>query len=416
MLGWQRGLARVGIHTPFGRDAAGAAVLGLVEVGLNVVAFTVAEPDLRPPLAAFALQLVFVGVAAGAIAWRRRTPRAVLAVVVVAAVAGAMVHAEAAVGGPFFSPLIAAYTVGACCRRRTAVTAVGATAALMSVATLTMIAAPALPLFGGDPNTGQLVFGTVMNILALAVAAVAGAGVVRQREKRARQAVVAERGRIARELHDVAAHHLSSMVVQAGAAEHQMTNDPEQARQVLHTIREQGSATLAQMRQIVGALREDDGDGAAPPTLRHAPQLVDEARDAGCQVTFIVEGRRPDPLPPAVDFAGYRVLQESLTNARRHAPGAAVLASVAYHDDVVQVEVTNEAAPDTPPPSEPTGGHGVTGMRERVALAGGELTAAPNPEGGWRVHAVLPTHDEREPSSAPQRHKPTSREREGAIR
>lgn len=415
MLGWQRGLARVGIHTPFGRDAAGAAVLGLVEVGLNVVAFTVAEPDLRPPLAAFALQVPFVGVAAGAIAWRRRTPRAVLAVVVVAAVAGAMVHAEASVGGPFFSPLIAAYTVGACCRRRTAVTAVGATAALMSVATLTMIAAPALP-FGAQPNAARLVFGTVMSILALAVAAVAGAGVVRQREKRARQAVVAERGRIARELHDVAAHHLSSMVVQAGAAEHQMTNDPEQARQVLHTIREQGSATLAQMRQIVGALREDDGDGAAPPTLRHAPQLVDEARDAGCQVTFIVEGRRPDPLPPAVDFAGYRVLQESLTNARRHAPGAAVLASVAYHDDAVEVEVTNEAAPDTPPPSEPTGGHGVTGMRERVALAGGELTAAPNPKGGWRVHAVLPTHDEREPSSAPQRHEPTSREREGAIR
>lgn len=413
MLGWQRGLARVGIHTPFGRDAAGAALLLLVEVGLNVVAFAVAEPDLRPPVAAFALQLAFVGVAAGAIAWRRQTPRAVLAVVLVAAVSAGVVYAEPSVGGAFVSPLIAAYTVGAWCRRRTAVTAVGAAGVLTSVASLTMILSPALPPFGGEPNTGQLVFGTIMSVLMLAVATLAGAGVVRQREKRARQAVVAERGRIARELHDVAAHHLSSMVVQAGAAERQMTNDPEQARHVLSDIREQGSTTLAQMRQIVGALREDDGDGAAPPTLRHAPQLVDEARDAGCQVTFIVEGRRPDSLPPAVDFAGYRVLQESLTNARRHAPGAAVLASVAYHGDAVEVEVTNTAA--APPPSEPAGGHGVTGMRERVALAGGELTAGPTPEGGWRVSAVLPTGDEREPSSADQRREPTSREREGAI-
>lgn len=415
MLGWQRGLARVGIHTPFGRDAAGAGLLVLVEVGFNVVAFTVAEPDMQPPVAAFVLQLVFVGVAAGAIAWRRRTPRGVLAVVVLATVSAGVSYAEPSVGGVLFSPFIAAYTVGARCRRRLAVTAVGAAAALMSVASLTMILSPALPPFGAEPNTGQLVFGTVMGVLGLAVAVLAGAGVVRQREKRARQAVIAERGRIARELHDVAAHHLSSMVVQAGAAECQMANDPEQARHVLSDIREQGSTTLAQMRQIVGALREDDGDGAAPPTLRHAPQLVEEARDAGCQVTFIVEGRRPDPLPPAVDFAGYRVLQESLTNARRHAPGAAVLASVAYHGDAVEVEVTNTAAADAPPPSEPAGGHGVTGMRERVALAGGELTAGPTPEGGWHVSAVLPA-DEQEPSSADQRHEPTDREREGAIR
>lgn len=415
MLGWQRGLARVGIHTLFGRDAAGAALLVLVEVSFNVVAFAVAEPDLQPPAAAFALQLAFVGVAAGAIAWRRQTPRAVLAVVVLAAMSAVVIYAEPSVGGVLFSPFIAAYTVGAWCRRRTAVTAVGTAAALTVVASLAMVVAPALPLFGGEPNAGQLVFGTIVSVLMLAVATLAGAGVVRQREKRARQAVVAERGRIARELHDVAAHHLSSMVVQAGAAERQMANDPEQARHVLSDIREQGSTTLAQMRQIVGALREDDGDGAAPPTLRRAPQLVDEARDAGCQVTFIVEGRRPDPLRPAVDFAGYRVLQESLTNARRHAPGAAVLASVAYHDDTVEVEVTNTATPGAPPPSEPAGGHGVTGMRERVALAGGELTAGSTPEGGWHVSAVLPI-DERDPSSVDQRHEPTSREREGASR
>lgn len=403
---WQATLARAGIHTSFGRDAVGAGLVLFVDVGLGLVGYAQAVLP-RPPAAAFGLQLTLAAVAAGSLAWRRQAPRAVLAVVVAAVLGSGLVYAEPSTGaGSAFALLIAAYTTGAYCRRRSGLAALGTAAAAGPLWGLVVLGLPALP-FGADPDPARLMLGFALGpVLSVVLAGLFGAFVVGQREQRARQAVIEDRARIARELHDVAAHHLSAIVVQAGAAERQAHDNPEEARRVLAEIREQGSTTLAQMRGLIGGLRDDERDepGAAPGLAR-ADRLIDEACRAGCDVAFTVEGEPRQPLPPAVDFAGYRVLQESLSNARRHAPGAPVQARVAYHADTVEVEVGNAAAPDAATPSEAGTGQGLAGMRERVALAGGELAAGPTTEGGWRVHATLPAN-ERQPAAVAVEHEP----------
>lgn len=210
-------------------------------------------------------------------------------------------------------------------------------------------------------------------------------------QQHARQARAEERRRIACELHDVAAHELSAMVIQLGAAERQAAHDPH-VRRLLGEAREQGSATLAQLRQATGVLRDEDGgepgDREPPPSLARARQLVEETRRAGCAASLTVDGDDDGSVPSSTDRAGYRVLQESLAAARRHTPGAEVTARVGYRRGAVQIEVANHAANSPPPHVE--GGHGLTGLRERVSHAGGELTTESMPEGGWRVRAVLP--------------------------
>lgn len=394
MQRWQETLARAGIHTPFGRDAVGAILILLADVGLSLLNYSFVDAADRLPALAFGLKLFLVAVAASAVAWRRQAPRIVLAAVVAATMANILVYAEPSAGRSFVAFLVAAYTVGAYCRRHSALTALGVAVAMAPLWSLVLLALPTLPFGAELPGLGRLlIFSTANAVMITALPGLFGVFVVGQREQRARQAVIEDRAHIARELHDVAAHHLSGIAVQASAAERQAHRDPEAARQALADIHEQASATLTQMRGLIGGLRDDgqDSESGQLPGLARARRLVDEARRAGCDVALTVDGQPTQTLPPAADFAGYRVLQEGLSNARRHAPDAPVTARVAYDTDAVEVEVANPAPPeDSAVPAEAGNGQGLAGMRERVALAGGTLAAGPTAEGGWRVHAALP--------------------------
>ncbi|TMR11816.1 sensor histidine kinase [Nonomuraea turkmeniaca] len=206
------------------------------------------------------------------------------------------------------------------------------------------------------------------------------------------QAVLAERARIARELHDVVAHHMSVIAIQAEAVPLKAAGDPAQLEAGLAEIRGLSLAAIAELRQVLGVLRDQDGrtDTAPQPGLDRLDELVVNARAAGLAV--VVERDGPlDGLPPAVGLSAYRIVQESLSNAMRHAPGAAVAVSVAWDDGELRLRVAN--GPGTAPGDAPGAGQGLVGMRERATLLGGTLEAGPLPGGGFDVRATLPIAD-----------------------
>jgi signal transduction histidine kinase len=210
-----------------------------------------------------------------------------------------------------------------------------------------------------------------------------------EREERARLAVVEERGRIAREMHDVVAHSLGVIVVQAGGARLQLDDEPEETRRALEVIEQTGRQSLSEIRGLLGRLRDDDEMALAPaPGLAQLEQLVARASDAGLKVGLRVEGS-PRPLPPGVDLSAYRIVQEALTNAIKHAGPAEATVVLRYgaHDVTIEIadDGSGEGAPDLP-----SGGHGLVGMRERVALHGGEIAAGPRAGRGYSVSARLP--------------------------
>jgi signal transduction histidine kinase len=212
------------------------------------------------------------------------------------------------------------------------------------------------------------------------------------RDAAAGAAIAEERARIARDMHDVVAHGVSVMVVHAEAAE-ALLDEPDRAAESLRAIQRSGRAALADLRRIVGVLRADeDGASLVPaPGLGDADQLVARLADAGLTVALEVRGH-PRQLPDGVELAAYRVLQEALTNALRHAGRTRATATVAYGGTDVTVEVYDEgpARGHVPPPA--TGGHGLAGARERLALYGGELLAGPS-GAGFRVRARIPVGD-----------------------
>ena len=220
----------------------------------------------------------------------------------------------------------------------------------------------------------------------------------RQREERAREAVELERARIARELHDVVAHQMAVVTVQAeGASRIGGEIDPRVA-QALDTIRQSGHDALVEMRRLVGLLRSGKDDGAAElepqPGLDRLDDLVRQMKEAGLPVAVTLEGS-PRPLPPGLDLSAYRIVQESLTNTLKHGgPGAAADVKIRYDDTLLTLEVTDDgrgAAADAS--SGSSAGHGLVGMRERVALHHGELTVGPRRGGGFAVAARLPVGD-----------------------
>jgi signal transduction histidine kinase len=212
----------------------------------------------------------------------------------------------------------------------------------------------------------------------------------RERDAQAQIAAAAERARIARELHDVIAHNVSVMVVQADGAGYALRRDPERAGQALTAISRTGRQALAEMRRLLGVLRSDDqqADLAPQPGLEQLRELLDQAREAGMSVSFTLEGP-VRPLPEGAELAAYRVVQESLTNTRKHGGLAATAAvTLQYEPDGLLLQVTDDglgaaAAADGP-------GHGLTGMRERVEMYGGTMQAGPLPNGGYQVTARLP--------------------------
>ncbi|HEY7919115.1 MAG TPA: sensor histidine kinase [Streptosporangiaceae bacterium] len=209
--------------------------------------------------------------------------------------------------------------------------------------------------------------------------------------ERARRAVLVERTRIARELHDVVAHHMSLIAVQAETAPYRLSDLPESAIAEFGSLSGVAREALAEMRRLLGVLRYDQPAGLAPqPQLSDLPALVDAARRAGVVVELAVPGAMGD-VPSGVAVCAYRIVQESLSNASQHAPGAAVSVSVGHDAGAVRLRVANgPGAPAGPSPCEPGSGHGLTGMRERVALLGGSLSAGPSAGGGFVVSAVLP--------------------------
>jgi signal transduction histidine kinase len=216
----------------------------------------------------------------------------------------------------------------------------------------------------------------------------------RAEEERAQRAVLEERTRIARELHDVVAHHMSLIAVRAETAPYRLPGLPESAQSEFGSLSEVAREALAEMRRLLGVLRHDQPADLAPqPELADLPSLVDTARRAGLSVELSV----PPALghvPAGVGVCAYRIVQESLSNASQHAPGTAVTVSVGHDCGAVLLRVANgPGGPAGPPVNEHGPGHGLTGMRERVALLGGSLSAGPSPDGGFVVSAVLPLGD-----------------------
>ncbi len=202
-----------------------------------------------------------------------------------------------------------------------------------------------------------------------------------------REAVVVERARIARELHDVIAHSVSVMTVQAGAAEEMLKRDPARALEPVRAVQETGRQALVEMKRLVGMLREDDDEiGLAPqPGLADLDRLVKQVREAGLPVEVRIEGE-PRTLPLGVDLSAYRVVQEALTNALKHAGSATATVTVRYGERDVTIEVADDGAGS----DKKDGGHGLVGMRERIGVFGGTFAAGPRDTGGFAVSARLP--------------------------
>jgi len=218
-----------------------------------------------------------------------------------------------------------------------------------------------------------------------------GAQTERAEAERARRAVLEERARIARELHDVVAHHMSLIAVRAETAPYRLTGLTESARDEFSSLSEVAREALAEMRRLLGVLRHDQPAALAPqPQLTDLPALVDAARRSGVSVELSLPPALGQ-VPAGVGVCAYRIVQESLSNASQHAPGAPIAVSVTHDPGVVLLRVANgPGGHPSPAGNEPRPGHGLTGMYERVALLGGSLSAGPVPDGGFVVSAVLP--------------------------
>ena len=272
------------------------------------------------------------------------------------------------------------------------------------VASIVGVVAPA-----EDPHAGDFYFPSLIVFLCWLVGRTvrlrlrhaaelheAAALAAEQREREAQQAVADERRRIAREMHDVVAHSISIMVVQAGGARRILATDPDRAEQAAVRIRQAGSGALAEMDILLGVL-ETVPDGAPQPGLDELDELVERTREAGLPVTLESRGARR-PLPADAEPALYRVVQEALTNAIKHAGGATTRVALVWGEDALELRVVDLG--DGGPSPELTGaGHGLIGMRERMRVHGGELEAGPRRGGGFEVVARLPL--ERERASVP---------------
>ncbi|KNB52128.1 sensor histidine kinase [Streptomyces caatingaensis] len=221
----------------------------------------------------------------------------------------------------------------------------------------------------------------------------------KEREQQSKMAVAAERARIARELHDVVAHNVSVMVVQADGAAYVMDSSPETARQALETISGTGRQALAEMRRLLGVLRSEEGAPAGgeyvpQPDVEQIEELVEQVRGAGLPVEYKIEGSAR-PLPSGVELTAYRIVQEALTNTRKHGgPDAGARVRLTYFDDGLGLLVEDDGRGAQHELYESGGadgmGHGLIGMRERVGMVGGTLDAGPRPGGGFRISVLLP--------------------------
>jgi signal transduction histidine kinase len=222
---------------------------------------------------------------------------------------------------------------------------------------------------------------------------------VQERRHEGERALLQERQRIARELHDVVAHHMSVIAIQAEAGPYKVQDPPKELVESFAEIRASALSGLKELRRVLGVLRSDTLDTAPQPGLADLDALLESARSAAVTVTASTNGT-PRPLPAGVDLSAYRIIQEALSNAMRHSPGAAVQVKLYYGDAALVVEVRNDRCPPRARapgeaagvPSE-GGGHGIIGMRERATMLGGHLQAGPTEKGEFLVTAALPLGD-----------------------
>jgi signal transduction histidine kinase len=313
------------------------------------------------------------------LALRRRQPLAV-ALAVVAALGLQELLTEATEGGStLVALLVASYSVGAYADRLAAAAGLAAVLALnIPYSADVSDFAFGVVVFGGAWLAGRMV--RRERLLAEALA--------RVQAERERLAVAEERARIARELHDVVAHSVSTIVVQAEAGEALLDREPDRAREAFDSIRGSGRQALVELRRMLGLLRRDEDELALvpQPSLEHLEALVDHVRGVGLPVRIEIEGE-PRRLPPGVDLSAYRIVQEALTNALKHGGRARAVVRVRYGADDLELEVVDDGSGAS---NGAVGGHGLTGMRERVRLYGGELETGRRPEGGFGVRARLP--------------------------
>ncbi|GIE47456.1 sensor histidine kinase [Actinoplanes nipponensis] len=372
-------------HRPHLADLAVALVILLVTL------LTTAAPDQLPD----GVPSAWAALACGILLLRRRWPYAVLVVSTIAAEAHlAGNHGR---GGTLIlaAPLFALYTVADLSDRRRALLVSGLVVA--AVGALHTVGIPARRL--GPENLALAALG------GLAVAAGTAsrhrraylAEVVRRaedaerdRDADSRRRLTEERLRIARELHDSVGHHLALINVQAGVTGHLLTGAPEPVRETLAQIRQSSRAALDELRDSVGLLRRPGDAAPLQPGagLTTLDDLLDTFRRAGLRITAHVD--RPAALSWAADHTAYRVIQEALTNARKHAGSARVAVTLHHDGDALTVIVDNDGPPAGPAGDAYRPGHGIAGMRERVTALGGTLLAGPRPTGGFRVTAVIP--------------------------
>ena len=255
------------------------------------------------------------------------------------------------------------------------------------------------PLGGDAPGfPGVLLLALVIAALALGESQRERGEAVAERDESRRvmaeslqqQAQMTERARIARELHDVVAHHVTAIAVQAETARLTTDGMPEEGKAQLEAIGDTARDALGEMRRVLGVLRSDEGaeaDRAPQPGLARMDELVDTARTSGTNVRLTQSGTVVQ-LPQGVDLCAYRILQEALTNARRHAPGATVDVEIEFADDTLRLRVRDDGPGAS---AEQVDGHGLLGMRERAIMVGGTLTVGPAEGGGFEVSAELPT-------------------------
>jgi signal transduction histidine kinase len=373
---------------PWWTDSLLALFLTFISVGSVIFGGGPHEPRAIHPLDA-----ILVPVTTLPIALRRYRPLAVLAITVGAETLLLLFSTRVQVP---FGVIVALYTVAARCERPVSVRAAEWVALPVTVGLIV--------------NTGPYPSRIIPKLALFAIAWVIGdnirtrraylaelearaARLEREREERDERAVADERTRIARELHDVIAHNVSVMVVQATAGEEVFDADPGRARESLSAVASTGRAALAELRRLLGVIRTEDGDAGAPsytpqPGIEYLGELVGQVREAGLAVELSVLGS-PRELPEAVGLCAYRIVQEALTNTLKHADATTACVNVRYVADALELQVLDDGHGASAVNGE-ADGHGLIGMRERVALFGGELTAGPRAGRGYAVRARLP--------------------------
>ena len=380
-------------------DLAVATVVAVLAVFDVANASADRVPGERP---ADAVAYALVLAASASLVWRRRLPLAVLAVVTVSASAfwlrghGALLPV---LGLP------ALYAVAVHCERRRAAWPA------MVLAVVTLLVAASVSVL--DEPRG-FAFLTAGSVVAFLVAAIAAGVVIRNREHifvdterraaaaeadrlaEAERAVIRERNRIAREMHDVVAHGMSVVAVQAAAGQAIVHADPDRAAEVFARIEDVGRESLIELRRMLGVLRDGGNREASlspQPGIGEIATAVARSSASGVHTELLIEGNER-PIPPGVSLAAYRIVQEALTNVRKHAgPSARATVRVSYRPDAVGVEVRDDGCGAATTLSTSGTGQGLVGMRERVEIYGGELVAGPRPGGGFAVRAVLPLDD-----------------------